>query len=102
MAHWLGWMAMAAGLPCWLMGFAIDLQVTAMLVELSASNAFPDSIQRTSEWVQDTYWFGPYLLWFGAALVVLGCVLGIIGLLVGKKSNGGGGTTEHADRFLNP
>ena len=82
---------LAAGLPCWLMGFAMDLQVTALLAELSASDAFPESTQRTAEWVRDTYWLGPYLLWIGAALALVGCAFGIIGLIgdhSGDEANG--------------
>lgn len=96
MRHWFGWMMLAAGLPCWLMGFAMDLQVTAMLAELGASKAFPESTQRTAEWVRDTYWLGPYLLWIGAALVVVGCVLGVISLLVGDHSS------DEANGHLHP
>jgi len=86
--HWFGWMMLAAGLPCWLMGFAMDLQVMAMLAELSATNAPPETVQHTTEWVQSTYWLGPYLEWVGGALVVVGSLLGVISLLVSDHSSG--------------
>ncbi len=101
MRYWFGWMMLAAGLPCWLMGFAMDLQVTAMLSKLSASKAFAEGTQRTAEWVQSTYWLGPFLLWIGGALALVGCVLGIIEL-TWRRSDDNVDTSHNGDRFLNP
>jgi len=79
----------------------MDVHVAAMLTQLNASKALPESIQRTSEWVQDTYWFGPYLLWTGGALTVVGCVFGIIGL-IWRNSNDNVRTPNSDDGHLNP
>lgn len=85
--HWLGGIAMAVGLPCWVQGILMDLHIAAMLTELNVSTAPSESIQRTTEWVQDTYWFGPYLLWLGGALTVAGCGFGIVGLIWGNSDD---------------
>ena len=101
MRHWFGWMMLAAGLPCWLMGFAMDLQVAAMLAELTVSNDFPESTQRTADWVQSTYWLAPYLLWIGGALTLAGCAFGIIGL-VWRKCDDNVHTPADSHQHLNP
>jgi len=79
----------------------MDVHVAAMLTQLNASKTFPESIQRTSEWVQDTYWLGSYLLWIGGALTVVGCAFGIIGL-IWRNSDDHVRTPNHDDRHLNP
>jgi len=65
--HWFGWMMLAAGLPCWIMGLSMDLQVAGMLAKINASQAMPESMQHTAEWVKSTYWLAPYLLWIGGS-----------------------------------
>jgi hypothetical protein len=99
--HWFGWMMLAAGLPCWIMGLSMDRQVAAMLAKINASKAMPESMHQMTEWVKSTYWLAPYLLWIGGALVVVGSVLGIIGLLI---ADNGDNVDKSAvsDRHLNP
>lgn len=84
--RWLGWMILAAGLPCWLMGFAVDRQVAEMISAVNSTATTAEGASRNVAWIQDTYWFGPYILWIGGALVVVGSLLGVIGLLLGDHS----------------
>lgn len=100
MTHWLAWMAMAVGLPFWVQGILMELQVADMLRQLNASTAPAESIRRTSDWVLDTYWYGPYLLWLGGALTVVGCGLGIIGLIWHNANDNV--CTSDDDLHLNP
>jgi len=99
--HWFGWMMLAAGLPCWIMGLSMDRQVAAMLAKINASKAMPESMQQMTEWVKSTYWLAPYLLWIGGALVVVGSVFGIIGLLIADNGDNVDKAAD-SDRHLNP
>lgn len=101
MAHWFGWMALAVGLPCWMQGLLMDLEMAAMLAELTASYSPSESTQRTSEWVNTTHWLAPYLLWIGGALTLLGGLLGVIGL-VWRKSDDNVGAPADDERHLHP
>ncbi len=101
MRHWFGWMMLAAGLPCWIMGLSMDRQVAAMLAKINASKAMPESMQQMTEWVKSTYWLAPYLLWIGGALVVVGSVFGIIGLLIADNGDNVDKAAD-SDRHLNP
>ena len=98
MRRWFGWMMLAAGLPCWIMGLSMDRQVAAMLSKINASKAMPESMQQMAEWVKSTYWLAPYLLWIGGALVVVGSVFGIVGLLIADNVD----KAADSDRHLNP
>lgn len=101
MRHWLGWMLLAAGLPCWLMGLALEQQIAGMVSAVHAAGISPESTARNVAWVKDTYWFAPYLLWAGGALVALGSLLGIIGL-VWRKSDDNVGATAGNERHWHP
>lgn len=101
MTYRLGWVAMAIGLPSWMQGILMDMQVAAMLTELNVRYASAEGVQRTSEWVRSTHWLSPYLLWIGGALTVAGCVLGIIGL-IWRKSGDNARTSVHHERGLDP
>ena len=96
MMRWLGWMILAAGLPCCLMGFALDRQVAEMISVVNSTATTAESASRNVAWIQDTYWLAPYLLWIGGALVVVGSLLGVISLLVGDHSS------DEANGHLHP
>lgn len=102
MRYWIGWMLLAAGLPCWLMGLAVDHQVAGMIAALKAAAITPESATRNVAWIKSTYWFAPYLLWAGGALVTLGSVLGITGLLVGAKSDDTAGAAADTEQHWHP
>ena len=70
-------MVLAAGAPCWLMGFALDRQVAGMISAVNSSAATAESASRNVAWIQNTYRFAPYVLWIGGALVVVGSVLAV-------------------------
>jgi hypothetical protein len=84
---WFGGIALAVGLPCWLQGILMDLQVAAMLAKVTNSNALPESVQHTTEWLRESFWLGPYLLWIGGALTLAGCAFVILGLMIAHKDD---------------
>lgn len=101
MRHWLGWMLLAAGLPCWLMGLALEQQIAGMVSAVHAAAITPESAARNVEWVRNTYWLAPYLLWSGGASVAVGSVLGVIGL-VWRKSDDDVGAAIGNEQNLHP
>lgn len=94
--RWLGWMILAAGLPCCLIGFALDRQVAEMISVVNSTATTAESASRSVAWIQDIYWLAPYSLWIGGALVVVGSLLGVISLLVGDHSS------DEANGHLHP
>ena len=98
---WFGGIALAVGLPCWLQGILMNLQVAAMLAKVTTSNALPESVQNTTEWLRESYWLGPYLLWIGGALTLAGCAFVILGLMIVHKDDNIY-TPDDGDQQLNP
>lgn len=89
-------MILAAGLPCCLIGFALDRQVAEMISVVNSTATTAESASRSVSWIQDIYWLAPYPLWIGGALVVVGSLLGVISLLVGDHSS------DEANGHLHP
>lgn len=96
MRYWFGWMLLAAGLPCWLMGLALEHQIAGMVSTVTEAATTGESAARHVAWIRNTYWFAPYLLWVGGTLVALGGGLGIAGLCNGNQP------ASAADGHLNP
>ncbi len=78
---------LATGIPCWLMGLALDYDVARMVSSLRLSAVTAESASQNVLWIHEIYWFAPYVLWSGGALVVVGSVLGIVGLVVAHKAD---------------
>ena len=95
-------MILAAGLPCWLIGFALDRQVAKMISVANSTVTTAESASRNVGWIQNIYWLAPYVRWISGALVVVGSVLAVISLLVARRSDDNVGTSGDRDRFLNP
>lgn len=77
-----GLFSLALGLPCVVLGVAMDIHIAGILMKLDDNFLPSPSTHRTAVWVQGNYWLAPYLLWIGGALVSLSIVFGAIsGLL---------------------
>ena len=65
----------AFGLPCSILGFALDRELLQMISYLGSEAANAESVSMTVEWIESSYWFAPFILWGGVAPLAVGALL---------------------------
>jgi hypothetical protein len=65
----------AFGLPCSILGFAVDREVMQIVSYLGLEAANAESVSMNAEWLQSSFWFAPLMLWGGVAPLAVGALL---------------------------